>query len=57
MARIGGWLIIGLVGFHFLGAMYHWILLKDDAIKRMWFGYVPGYARSKVADLMAKRKR
>ena len=55
--EIGGWLIIGLVGFHFLGAMYHWILLKDDAIKRMWFGYVPGYARSKVADLMAKKKR
>ena len=56
--EIGGWLIIGLVGFHFLGAMYRWIVLRDDAIKRMWFGYVPSYyARSKVADLMAKRKR
>ena len=32
---------IALVGAHFLAALYHLLVRRDDLLRRMWFGYVP----------------
>ena len=31
-------MLLGLVVLHTLGALYHHIILKDNVLKRMWFG-------------------
>ena len=36
-------LIIGLIGFHTLGALYHWIFLKDGVMERMLPKYFSRY--------------
>ena len=38
-------LIIVLVSAHVLGALMHHFILSDDTLRRMWFGYVPGYMK------------
>ena len=32
---------IALVAVHFLAALYHLLVRRDDLLRRMWFGYVP----------------
>ena len=57
----GAWLIIALVGLHIAGALTHHIVMGDDTLRRMWFGYLPDYARKKSIDRefeqAAKKKR
>lgn len=43
-----GWgadIIIGLVALHVVGALFHHFIRREDTLRRMWFGYVPFYAK------------
>lgn len=32
------YLLLGLIGLHLAGALYHQLILKDGLLRRMWFG-------------------
>ena len=46
---IGGYVIIGLITLHFLGAILH-ALQGTPLIRRMWFGYQPEYAAKRFSE-------
>ena len=37
--------LIALIVLHILGALYHHLIVRDDTLRRMIFGYRPSYAR------------
>jgi len=42
---IGGKVIAALVALHVLGALTHHFYWRDNILRRMWFGFQPGYTK------------
>jgi cytochrome b561 len=41
----GGVAIGVLVAVHVFGALYHWLVLKDKTLRRIWFGYKDPFSK------------
>ena len=52
---IGGYVIVGLITLHILGAILH-ALQGTPLIRRMWFGYQPEYAAKRFSETHGMRR-
>ena len=43
---LGQWAVYGFIGFHFLGALYHWLIRRDGVAARMGRGSSAGASGS-----------
>lgn len=44
----GGILIMALVALHVLAALTHHMIFRDDTLRRMFYNYMPGYAKGEA---------
>ncbi|MGU9951055.1 MAG: cytochrome b [Gammaproteobacteria bacterium WSBS_2016_MAG_OTU1] len=55
--ELGATVLIVLIGLHFLGAITNHVLFGNDTLRRMFYNYVPAYAKVKGGMEMPNKKK